>query len=46
LIGPQIKNHFARLEGELNKREWFAGADFGRRHPDELPRQGGGGLVP
>ena len=28
LLGPQISNHFAFLEGELNKREWFAGANF------------------
>ena len=28
LLGPQITNHFAFLEGELNKREWFAGSNF------------------
>jgi glutathione S-transferase len=28
LLAPQISNHFAFLESELNKREWFAGADF------------------
>ena len=28
LLAPQISNHFAFLEGELNKREWFAGASF------------------
>ena len=28
LLGPQITNHFAFLEGELNKREWFAGPEF------------------
>lgn len=28
LLGPQITNHFAFLEGELGKREWFAGANF------------------
>ena len=28
LLGPQIANHFAFLESELAKREWFAGADF------------------
>ena len=28
LLGPQISNHFGFLEGELNKREWFAGANF------------------
>jgi glutathione S-transferase len=28
LLGPQIANHFAFLEGELAKREWFAGASF------------------
>jgi len=28
LLGPQISNHFAFLEGELGKREWFAGAEF------------------
>ncbi len=28
LLAPQIANHFAFLESELNKREWFAGADF------------------
>ncbi len=28
LLGPQISNHFGFLEGELNKREWFAGASF------------------
>ena len=28
LLGPQIANHFAFLEGELAKRDWFAGADF------------------
>ncbi|MDP1962728.1 MAG: glutathione S-transferase [Reyranella sp.] len=28
LLGPQITNHFAFLEGELNKREWFAGSTF------------------
>jgi glutathione S-transferase len=28
LIGPQISNHFAFLEGELAGREWFAGNSF------------------
>jgi glutathione S-transferase len=28
LIGPQISNHFAFLEGELSGREWFAGNSF------------------
>jgi glutathione S-transferase len=28
LLGPQITNHFAFLESELGKRDWFAGADF------------------
>jgi len=28
LLGPQISNHFGFLEGELNKREWFAGTEF------------------
>ena len=28
LLGPQITNHFAFLEGELGKREWFAGPEF------------------
>jgi len=28
LLGPQITNHFAFLEGELNRREWFAGPEF------------------
>ena len=28
LLGPQIANHFAFLEGELGKRDWFAGPDF------------------
>ncbi len=28
LLGPQINNHFAFLEGELGKRDWFAGAEF------------------
>ena len=28
LLGPQITNHFAFLESELNKREWFAGAEL------------------
>jgi glutathione S-transferase len=28
LLGPQITNHFAFLEGELAKREWFAGPEF------------------
>ena len=28
LLGPQISNHFAFLEGELAKRDWFAGAAF------------------
>ena len=28
LLGPQITNHFAFLEGELGKREWFAGKEF------------------
>lgn len=28
LLGPQITNHFAFLERELNKREWFAGPEF------------------
>ena len=38
LLGPQITNHFAFLEGELHKREWFAGAELdGRRRPVELP---------
>ena len=28
LLGPQITNHFAFLEGELHKRDWFAGPEF------------------
>ncbi len=28
LIGPQVTNHFAFLEGELAERDWFAGNDF------------------
>ena len=28
LLGPQLANHFAFLEGELGKHEWFAGKDF------------------
>ncbi|MBL6616407.1 MAG: glutathione S-transferase, partial [Reyranella sp.] len=28
LLGPQITNHFAFLEGELANREWFAGPEF------------------
>ena len=28
LLGPQINNHFAFLEGELSRRDWFAGAEF------------------
>src|SRR5262249_18337142 len=28
LLGPQITNHFAFLEGELAEREWFAGPEF------------------
>jgi glutathione S-transferase len=28
LLGPQITNHLAFLEGELNRREWFAGSEF------------------
>jgi len=28
LLDPQIGSHFMFLEGELAKREWFAGADF------------------
>jgi glutathione S-transferase len=28
LLDPQIGSHFMFLEGELGKREWFAGADF------------------
>ena len=28
LLGPQITNHFAFLESELHKREWFAGAEL------------------
>ncbi len=28
LLDPQIGSHFMFLEGELSKREWFAGADF------------------
>ena len=28
LLGPQISNHFAFLEGELASRDWFAGTDF------------------
>lgn len=28
LLGPQISSHFAFLESELNKREWFAGGNF------------------
>ncbi len=28
LLGPQIGNHFAFLEGELAGREWFAGNEF------------------
>ena len=28
LLGPQISNHFAFLEGELAGRDWFAGALF------------------
>jgi glutathione S-transferase len=28
LLGPQISNHFAFLEGELSGRDWFAGPEF------------------
>ena len=28
LLDPQIGSHFMFLEGELGKREWFAGGDF------------------
>ncbi len=28
LLDPQIGNHFTFLEGELAKREWFAGPEF------------------
>ena len=28
LLGPQITNHFAFLESELHKREWFTGAEL------------------
>ena len=28
LLDPQIGSHFMFLEGELGKREWFAGAEF------------------
>ena len=28
LLGPQITNHFAFLESELHKRDWFAGAEL------------------
>ncbi|TAJ90378.1 glutathione S-transferase [Reyranella sp.] len=28
LLGPQISNHFAFLEGELAQRDWFAGNEF------------------
>jgi len=28
LLGPQISNHFAFLEGELSQRDWFAGNEF------------------
>jgi len=28
LLDPQFANHFAFIEGELAKREWFAGAEF------------------
>jgi glutathione S-transferase len=28
LLGPQIASHFAFLEGELARREWFAGPEF------------------
>jgi len=28
LLGPQIANHFAFLEGELGRRQWFAGDAF------------------
>jgi glutathione S-transferase len=28
LLGPQITNHFAFLESELHKRDWFAGPEF------------------
>lgn len=28
LLGPQIANHFAFLEGELARRDWFAGNEF------------------
>jgi len=28
LLMPQIANHFMFLEGELMRREWFAGAEF------------------
>ena len=28
LLDPQIGNHFMFLEGELAKREWFAGPEF------------------
>ncbi|MGL4558217.1 MAG: glutathione binding-like protein, partial [Afipia sp.] len=28
LVNPQLKQHIAFWEGELNKSEWFAGNDF------------------
>jgi glutathione S-transferase len=28
LLDPQIGGHFMFLEGELSKREWFAGSEF------------------
>ena len=28
LLDPQIASHFTFLEGELSKREWFAGGEF------------------
>jgi glutathione S-transferase len=28
LLNPQLGNHFMFLESELQKREWFAGAEF------------------
>jgi glutathione S-transferase len=28
LLAPQLGNHFMFIEGELSRREWFAGPDF------------------
>ena len=42
LLDPQIGTHFMFLEGELAKRDWFAGTGVHRgRHPDELPDRSG-----